>query len=387
MTAVVTGLYRKAANSDFKFPLQIQVVDQAEVAKAIFMAPDVFVKNYAFMETFSIGRISANGPEWKKRVSMTQLFYSQATKVLSEEELESIYTNHLQAYLHSAEPNLCVTFINASLEVVSKAFGLPNAIPWPIDLVNRTRSALIDQQAIAWVGSSVEMAEQSKREVAAIFSEFENLWQSDPAMQALLKQFADQAHGIEHFSAVGELLQNVFASTETVVSSLLWAIECMARNSDLPAVVDHTNHPEDLTFLLDEVSRLLPALPFVTRFCVKDYGIKEMRFAQSESIIVSILGVHTDRRHWNDPLVFKPKREEFVDASYAPHTYIPFISGPRVCAGMKLAKQEIKCGVRALLKIFCIQHCAEPRLFDYGISSRPAIRLEPYLKPRMPMGV
>jgi hypothetical protein len=50
MTAVVGDLYRKAANPDFKFPLQIQVVDQADVAKAIFMAPEEFVKNYGFME-------------------------------------------------------------------------------------------------------------------------------------------------------------------------------------------------------------------------------------------------------------------------------------------------------------------------------------------------
>lgn len=383
LSAVVGDLYRKAASPDFNFPLQIRIVDSAEVAKAIFMAPDIFVKNYAFMENLSRGRISANGADWKLRVSITQSFYSRATNVLDEAELEAIYSKHLQAYQLSTQPNLCESFINAALEVVSRAFGLPNTIPWPMDLVNRTRSALIDQQAMAWVGSTPQLAEQSQRELKLIFVEFEALWQSDPAMQQLLKLFSAQAHGIKDFSVVGELLQNVFASTETSASSLLWAIECMTRHANLPAITSPELHPDDMGFFLDEVFRLMPALPFVTRMCTKASEINGMQFAENESIIISIVGVHCNSQHWAEPLLFKSKRQEFVDASYARHAYIPFISGSRVCAGMKLAKQEVKCGVRALLKAFSVERCAEPRRLVYGISSRPGIKLEPYLKPRL----
>ncbi len=379
LTALVGDLYRKAANPNFKFPLQIQVVDQAEVAKAIFMAPDVFVKNYGFMESLCVGRFSASGEDWKQRAALTQSFYTQSTVLLDETALVQIYAHHLQAGLQSDRFDLFEIFINAALEVVSKSFGLPNTIPWPMDLVNRTREALIDQQAMAWVGAAPELMEQSRRHIAAIFAEFEALWQADPALQALLSRLDTQASGIENFSAVGELLQNVFASTETTSSGLLWAIECMTRQGDLPLFKQADQHVEELVIFLDEVLRVFTPVPYVSRVCKQATTINGMTFAENEAIVISLVGVHGDPQYWHEPLLFKPRRQEFIQASYPRHAYIPFISGPRVCAGMKLAKQELKCGMLALLDRFSVKPCNEPRGLEYGLASRPSVKLEPYL--------
>ena len=99
LTAVVNGLYQKAANPDFNFPIQIKVIDSPEIAKAIFMAPDIFVKNYGFLELLCRGRFSANGADWKIRAAVTQSFFSQSTILLDEATIESIYQKHLQVYL------------------------------------------------------------------------------------------------------------------------------------------------------------------------------------------------------------------------------------------------------------------------------------------------
>jgi cytochrome P450 len=379
LTAVVGDLYRKAASPDFKFPLQIQVVDQADVAKAIFMAPEVFVKNYGFIESLCLGRFSASGEDWKQRAALTQSFYTQSTVLLDESALMQIYAHHLQAGLQRDRFDLFEIFIHAALEVVSKSFGLPNTIPWPMDLVNKTRAALIDQQAMAWVGAAPELMEQSRRHLTTIFAEFEALWQVDPALQALLSRLETQAKGIENFSAVGELLQNVFASTETTSSALLWAIECMTRQADLSLFKQADQHVDELVVFLDEVLRVFTPVPYVSRVCKQATAINGMSFAENEPIVISIVGVHSDPQYWHEPLLFKPRRQEFIQASYPRHAYIPFINGPRVCAGMKLARQELKCGMLALLARFSVKPCNEPRGLEYGLASRPSVKLEPYL--------
>ncbi len=379
LTAVVGDLYRKAANPDFTFPLQVKLVDQAEVAKAIFMQPEVFVKNYGFMESLCVGRFSASGEDWKQRAALTQSFYTQSTVLLDESALVQIYAHHLQAGLQSDRFDLFEIFINAALEVVSKSLGLPNTIPWPMDLVNKTRDALIDQQAMAWVGGTPEFIEQSRRHIAAIFAKFEALWQADPALRALLSRLDTQASGIKNFSAVGELLQNVFAATESTSSGLLWAIECMTRQGDLPLFRHAEQHVEELVIFLDEVLRVFTPVPYVSRVCRQATQINGMTFAENEPIVISIVGVHSDSQYWHDPLLFKPRRQEFIEASYPRHAFIPFINGPRVCAGMKLARQELKCGMLAFLERFSVKPCNESRGLEYGLASRPSVKLEPYL--------
>lgn len=377
LTSLVEHLYAKVVNRTAKFPLPIKVIDSPELVKSILMAPDVFVKNYGFIENLSKGRFSANGHDWKARASITQSFYSQATNLLDEDVIEDIYLQHLRAFSDQADGNLYETFVAAALEVVSKTFHLETAIPWPPVLVNRARDCLMDQQAMAWEQVQPEVFEQSQKALSDIYNAFNVLWASDSDLTALLERFSDQALGIENFSATGEMLQNLFASTETTASSMLWILECITRHADYQAVLKVDD--DALDYFIDEALRLFPPVPFVTRVCNNATEIDGVAFAQDEPMIISIIGVHSDPSQWKDPLTFMIKRPEFVDASYARHAYIPFLSGPRTCAGMKLAKQEVKSGVRAILKLFTISPCIEPRKLEYGISSRPGVGLSPYL--------
>ena len=102
------------------------------------------------------------------------------------------------------------------------------------------------------------------------------------------------------------------------------------------------------------------------------------KFKKNESILISIVGIHTHPDYWQDPLVFNPKRIEFIDHSYMKLAYIPFLSGSRTCAGMKIANTEIRSALKAFFELFKIEQCDEERKFDYGISSKPGIHLEKY---------
>jgi cytochrome P450 len=373
---ILANLYGKLAAPESSTDFPIKLIDSPDMAKAIFLAPNLFVKNYTFLDHFSKSRFSANGEDWEQRARITQSFFSQAPIVLDDEALEAIYKKHLLAYINSPTPNLHETIINAAIDVVSQIFGLQHPIPWPTSLVNRTREALINQQAMAWIKADAALMQQNQVELNILFTEFQTLWGKDADLSHLLSTFAIRGKSIANFNAVGELLQILFASTETTASSILWVVECISRHSQI-----QISNDDELEYFINEVLRLFPPVPFVTRACKADSEVNGFIFSKDEQIIISIIGVHCHPQYWSEPLIFKVRREEFVSGHYARHAYIPFISGPRACAGMKLANQEIKCGMRALLKIIDIKPCFEDRVMEYVISSRPGIKLESYLVP------
>lgn len=381
LTGLVERLYAKVENREVIFPLPLKVIDSPELAKSILMSPDIFVKNYEFIEYLSKGRFSANGEDWKLRAAITQSFYSQASSFLGDDEIEGIYRKHLSNFLSGKADSLYDVFVAAALEVVSRAFHLKTPIPWPPELVNCARSNLIDLQALSW-GATLQSGSFQKTQLALseVFSEFNVLWSSHPDLVLLLKRFEEQASKIKNFNAVGEMLQNLFASTETTASSMLWIIDNLARHADQQEIIKDDAAAMD--YFIDEVLRLFPPVPFVTRVCTKTTQINGVAFLKDEPILISVVGVHTDPGQWNDPLKFLIRRPEFVESTYMRHAYIPFLSGPRTCAGMKLAKQEIKSGLRAIFELFKINPCTDPRKLEYGISSRPGINLTPYLVPR-----
>jgi len=374
---ILRNLYLKTSSPHIDFP--IKVIDSPETIKSIVMNYDTFVKNYDFFEGLSRGRLSSNGEEWKQRASMTQSFFLRAHTLVDGPVIEAIYRKHFLIYLNTPKANLYETFVDAALEVMSQVLGIDHPIPWPRALINAMREGLMDLQAMSWVNADQSLIKASHGELQSIFSELLSLWRNDPDVVNLLNTFAAPGKSIPQFDPAGELAQILLAGTETVASNLLWVVECMTRHTNIHAALVQD---DAFNYFVNEVLRLFPPIPFVTRVCLKDTEINGVRFAKNETLILSILGAHCDPQYWSEPLLFKARREEFVTDSYARLAYIPFLSGPRVCAGMKLAKQEIKYGMRALLNIFDIKACHEERFIEFGISSRPGLRLEPYLTPR-----
>ena len=58
------------------------------------------------------------------------------------------------------------------------------------------------------------------------------------------------------------------------------------------------------------------------------------------TLIINIQAVHHDPNIWPNPMRFDPHR--FIDKRPEPHTFLPFLDGPRNCLGQHLALLESK---------------------------------------------
>lgn len=388
---ITNDLYRRAAGQEPQIKLPIKVIDSPSIAQAIFRQPDLFIKNYGFLESLSKGRFSANGDEWKIRASLTQAFYSRSSELLSDTDIEQIYQRHIKAYIEQrTEQSIDIfqTLIDASIEIISVNFKLNETIPWPTPLIKKIRNILKAQQCIAWGYAPEKEFEQNRRALAALFCEIQQLWEQSPEIMALLNQWQASASTIEHFNPVGEFIQNLIAAGESTATTLLWAIDQLARNQQLQLDLTHQKltseqTEQNRTLFIQELLRLFPPISFVTRVCMQTTEIEGVTFFQGEPIVISIVGIHCNRAYWSEPLNFKHSRQEFVEDSYARNAYIPFLSGPRVCGGMKLAIREVSLGLNALLDHFTITTCHEPLKIESGLTSRPGVKLDSYLQAKL----
>jgi cytochrome P450 len=98
--------------------------------------------------------------------------------------------------------------------------------------------------------------------------------------------------------------------------------------------------------------------------------------------LISIIGINCHRNYWKDALSFQFPRQEFEDNSFKTIAYKPFLSGPRVCGGMKLARRELKSALMTILELFDIGHIEVPMKMEYSLTSRPSTNLDEYLKRR-----
>lgn len=391
LDTITADLYRRVAGQEPLINLPIKIIDSPSIAHAIFRQPNLFIKNYGFLESFSKGRFSANGHEWKIRADLTQPFYSRAQQIVSDAEISKIYQRHFQAYANNSsrlKKDIFHSLINAAIEVISTTFKLKQVIPWPAPLIENARELLRSQQAFAWTNASATAFHQNHLALSAVVQELEQLWAPFADLMALLDQWRISASKIENFNPVGELIQNLMATSDTTASVMLWAIDCLARNqhilSDL-AGMPHT--PEQIeqnrTLFIQELLRLFPPIPFVTRVCQKNTEIEGISFLEGEPIGISMIGIHCNKDYWSEPLSFKHPRQEFVTESYSRMAYVPFLSGPRVCGGMKLATREISLALNALLNQFTITASHEPLTIESGLTLRPNTVLDQYLQAKL----
>ena len=379
LNSVINQVYKKVFDRQSYFQLPIRFVDDPEIAHSIFRNTKVFEKNYDFIESLGRGRFSSNGDEWIQRKELTQSWYTNASKVLNPDDIYSIYRTIFKEKVNLDDTNLYDHLIEAAIEIISRSFGLKTTIPWPSNLIYHLRDFLKKHQAISWAENfDAEAYHANQISINQIFSSIKNLWQTNSELTIFLKKMDSNGIAIENFDSTEELMQNLLASSETVASSILWILDCACRYSHLFKNTTYPDSEADIDFFVMECLRFYPPVPFVTRVCIEDHRLGDTSFKKNESILISIVGIHTHPDYWQDPLVFNPKRIEFIDHSYMKLAYIPFLSGSRTCAGMKIANTEIRSALKAFFELFKIEQCDEERKFDYGISSKPGIHLEKY---------
>ena len=375
---IVGDLYQRAANLEVLHQLPIKVVDQPDLANQIFNSPDTFKKNYSFLEKLSNGRFSANGVDWVSRAKLTQHFYHQSTHQISDEEIRGVYSRHFSQLEHGEIANFWDCAIASAIEVISLSYGFKDPIPWPIEQVKLILECLVAEQAEAWLNPADVSHITNSRLVEAQQAIYDQ-WKAHSSTAKFIDEMSVAANEANPDYARGELIQNLLAATETTASAFSWAMYCLGKYQESQTLLLTDLSDENASLFVDEVLRIFPPVPFVTRKLADAHTFQGVVFNQGEHILLSIVGLHCDANYWKRSMQFQFPRAEFVDKKWNSTSYRPFISGPRVCGGMRLAKRELVIGLQAALNQFRVLPISSEPSISYGLTSRPAVVIDEYL--------
>lgn len=131
-----------------------------------------------------------------------------------------------------------------------------------------------------------------------------------------------------------------------------------------PALADLPRLPYTRA-IIDETLRLYPPVPFLAREAVRDVTIVRRTFRKGSLVIAVPWLLHRHKLLWDDPDAFIPER--FLAGAVRPidkYAYIPFATGPRVCAGMAFGLAE---------SVLCLATLAQ----GFALRLRPGAKVEP----------
>jgi len=149
----------------------------------------------------------------------------------------------------------------------------------------------------------------------------------------------------------------------------------LARNTDIQekvqeeidAIFDEKNEGDHIDerdiskmHYLDQVlseGLRVGAVPFTARYCTKPWRIPDDGFVipKDMKILIPIVALHYDEKHWEDPYSFKPERFSPENkGKIHGSVYQPFGFGPRACLGQNLFKMETKIMLTQLLRNFSL---------------------------------
>lgn len=111
-----------------------------------------------------------------------------------------------------------------------------------------------------------------------------------------------------------------------------------------------------LDLCLKEALRLYPPVPIIGRELEEDTVIDGHTIYKNTDVAISIVTLHRNEKHWEDPLKFNPYRftEENIKKR-DPFCYVPFSAGPRNCVGQRFALFEAKITIFYILKEFSLK--------------------------------
>jgi cytochrome P450 len=129
--------------------------------------------------------------------------------------------------------------------------------------------------------------------------------------------------------------------------------------------------------VFDEVLRLYPPAPILTREAVRDEQFHSRQIPKGSVIVVSPWLLHRHRKFWQQPDHFIPERFLAGVAKPAPKfAYIPFSIGPRICTGMAFGLTEAILSVATIAQRFMLRLVPGHRVeVSCRLTLRPGERL------------
>jgi cytochrome P450 len=169
--------------------------------------------------------------------------------------------------------------------------------------------------------------------------------------------------------------QDIFVGgTDTTTTMIEWTMARLMQHQEvrqkvyqeLQEVVGANNTVEEfhlpklryLDAVMKETFRLHPALPLlVPRFSGQSCTLGGYTVPKGTTVFLNVYAIHRDPNLWDNPLEFRPERFLNDDTSTFDYSgnnfqYLPFGSGRRVCAGLRLAEKMLMYLQASLLHSF-----------------------------------
>jgi cytochrome P450 len=180
--------------------------------------------------------------------------------------------------------------------------------------------------------------------------------QTGDLLALLLAVRDEDGHGMDDKQLRDEVVTLLFAGHETTANTLTWACYELSRHPEVQNRVagevhavlrDRSPTVDDLPELaytrrvVDEVLRLYPPAPFLSRRAVEEDTISGYRIPANHVVWPNIWASHRHPQYWDRPEVFDPDRfsQEHPDPGVG-QAYFPFGAGPHLCIGNGLALVE-----------------------------------------------
>lgn len=344
-------------------------------------------KNFgAFSGLFGESRLTADGARWEFLQGLSQPHISAARP-------QAVVEASIRAFGQAAEDLLAAegngpvvadrAIDSATGRVVAEvAFG-----DHGIDLdhaIDDFRQVLRHGAPRTWNLGGVRLAETAeeraayeaarRRIAAAVEAALVRAGRSD--MVAAID--AGQANGAD---PVAEMASLLFAGYDTTSAAIGWGLFLLAADPGLqvrlrrrirgelkgePPSLESLERIEELQAFQSEVLRIFPPVPMLGRTALGPDRIGMAETHEGQPVVLSIIGMHHDRRHVPTPAEVRLDRE-----SALPEGHMAFGAGRRGCAGSRIARVELATAFAVLIPALEVSLVDQARLqFDYVGSLR-----------------
>jgi cytochrome P450 len=376
LNEIVFQLYSKARGAAAE-QFSVPVVSDASSIHRILSEPARFPKNMGLLNVLGDSRFNTNGVSWELRRDITQRAFSSAGARQNTARISAIYQATF-AECDATPEGIQRALMSASSQIFFQALECEVDVEPLLSFFDRARQYVKRLQYYSWNSPDPSDVMSLRDEGNLLMHDFQTEVSGSPPLTKLMELFQSRAGDLKDFDPLDELLMNFFAGIETTAATLSFAIDRLgidARVQERLQVEAGLGDSEIyLNCFIQETMRYFPAIPFVVREVASDITIDDAPFTAGQTVLLSIVGLHHDAQHWSDPNIFDCSRPEFIANSYDRRAFIPFLSGPRMCGGAKLARLELVEGLKAFVRQFNVSGQTDEISFDYGLALRPRPR-------------
>ena len=170
----------------------------------------------------------------------------------------------------------------------------------------------------------------------------------------------------------GAMIRTFFNSFAGLATSIEWMILHLGQHPGWQSKVLGPSNAATTCFI-QEVLRLYPTAWMMTRECVEEHTIGDTTFMPGDTVHVCMTALHTDKKYWEKPMIFDPKRfESSKHGGAEPFCFIPFGVGRHLCPANNFAMRYMT----TYLKVFVSKYKVNSSNLN-TVEAKPLIALRP----------